>query len=162
MSPFLVQADNHQHIERARDLFREYAGSLGFDLSFQDFEVELLRLPGDYAPPYGRLTLALFEEAAVGCVALRRLTDDICEMKRLYVRPAYRGRRIGLALTEHTIIAARTIGYSRMRLDTIAPSMAAATRIYHRMGFKEIPPYRANPIKGALYLELDLTMARLP
>ena len=158
----LIQADNPKHIVQVRDLFLEYAESLGFNLCFQDFETELARLPGDYVPPYGRLVLALLESMPVGCAALHRLTKDICEIKRLYVRPAYRGRRIGSELTEHMIIAARMIGYVRMRLDTIAPSMAEAIKIYRRIGFKEIPPYRENPIKGAVYLELSLAEARLP
>ncbi|HEX9111148.1 MAG TPA: GNAT family N-acetyltransferase [Terriglobales bacterium] len=152
----LIQATLPEHIEQTRALFLEYAASLGFSLCFQSFDEELKSLPGAYAPPSGRLLLAQYEQQAAGCVALRKLEANICEMKRLYVRPAYRGKGLGRILVERVIAEARAIGYERMRLDTIASSMQDAVELYRRMGFKEIAPYRPNPIEGALYLELLL------
>jgi putative acetyltransferase len=152
----LIQAALPEHIELTRTLFLEYAKSLGFSLCFQSFDEELKGLPGAYAAPSGRLLLAQYEQQAAGCVALRKLEGDICEMKRLYVRPAYRGKGLGRILVERVIAEARAIGYKRMRLDTIASSMQDAVELYRRMGFQEIPPYRANPIEGALYMELLL------
>jgi GNAT superfamily N-acetyltransferase len=152
----LIQATLPEHIEQTRALFLEYAESLGFSLCFQSFDEELKSLPGAYAPPSGRLLLAQYEQQAAGCVALRKLEANICEMKRLYVRPAYRGKGLGRILVERVIAEARTIGYERMRLDTIASSMKEAVELYRRKGFKDIAPYRANPIAGALYLELLL------
>lgn len=134
----------------AAALFREYATSLGVDLSFQHFEEEVASLPGDYAPPRGRLLLA-----NDGCVALRPFDGDICEMKRLYVRPAARGTGLGRALVERVIDEARTIGYRAMRLDTL-PSMTLAAVMYRQFGFREIAPYRFNPVKGTKYFELEL------
>jgi len=116
----------------------------------------LKNLPGAYAPPAGRLLLALCEGGAAGCVALRRLEGGVCEMKRLYVRPAYRGKRVGGLLVDRIIQEARVAGYQRMRLDTITSSMQDAIALYRRRGFREIPAYRENPIAGALYLELML------
>ena len=137
-------------------LFLEYAQSLGFSLCFQGFDQELAGLPGDYAPPAGRLLLAMQEDDASGCVALHKLDDQHCEMKRLYVRPQFRGRGLGLHLTERIIADARQIGYKYLRLDTVAPVMRTAVTMYRRLGFVEIAPYRPNPIKGALYMELEL------
>jgi putative acetyltransferase len=138
------------------ELFEEYAESLGFDLCFQGFDVELATLPGRYAPPSGRLLLARLDGLPVGCVALRGLDDGICEMKRLYVRPEARGTGAGTLLTDAIIAEARAAGYTRMRLDTIAPIMERAVSLYRRRGFVEIPAYAENPIEGALYLELTL------
>ena len=152
----LIQVTLPEHIEQTRALFLEYAASLGFSLCFQSFDEELKSLPGAYAAPSGRLLLAQYDQQAAGCVALRKLEANICEMKRLYVRPAYRGRGLGRILVDRLIAEARGIGYERMRLDTIASSMKDAVELYRRMGFKEIPPYRANPIEGALYMELLL------
>jgi ribosomal protein S18 acetylase RimI-like enzyme len=152
----LIQATLPEHIEQTRELFLEYAESLGFSLCFQSFDEELKNLPGAYAAPSGRLLLAQYDQQPAGCVALRKLEANICEMKRLYVRPAYRGKGLGRILVERVIAEARAIGYERMRLDTIASSMKDAVELYRRMGFKEIAPYRANPIEGALYLELLL------
>ncbi len=142
-----------------RGLFLEYAASLGFDLSFQGFEKELASLPGEYAPPFGRLILAIQEDEPAGCVALRRIDAARCEMKRLYIRPAFRGSGLGRSLAEAVIDEARRLGYARMRLDTV-PSMRRAIGLYRSFGFREIPPYRLNPIPGALFLELDLGPAR--
>jgi ribosomal protein S18 acetylase RimI-like enzyme len=149
------QASGPDDIETARKLFREYADALGIDLGFQDWERELRELPGAYAPPRGALFLAERDGASVGCVALRPLDPPICEMKRLYVRPEGRGSGLGRRLAEHVIEAGRRLGYARMRLDTL-PSMSAAIGLYRELGFREISPYRFNPVPGALYLELDL------
>ncbi|MDX6496110.1 MAG: hypothetical protein QOE17_2096 [Gaiellales bacterium] len=139
------------------ELFQEYAQSLGFDLCFQGFDVELATLPGRYSPPSGRLLLARLDGLPVGCVALRDLDDGgICEMKRLYVRPEARSAGAGTLLTDAIIAEARAAGYARMRLDTIAPIMERAVSLYRRRGFVEIPAYAENPIEGALYLELSL------
>jgi ribosomal protein S18 acetylase RimI-like enzyme len=137
-------------------LFREYAGSLGFDLCFQGFDRELATLPGRYVPPSGALLLASLDGQPVGCVAMRALEPGVCEMKRLYVRPEARGSGAGTRLTDAIIAAARSAGHSRMRLDTIAPMMGRAVELYQRRGFVEIAPYAENPIEGALYLELAL------
>jgi len=152
----IVQAESVAEIEVARQLFLEYAGSLGFSLCFQDFDEEVASLPGDYAPPSGRLLLASDEGKLVGCVAMRSLTNGICEMKRLYVRPGNRGKHTGRNLAKTVIEAARTAGYSRMRLDTL-PVMKEAIAMYRSMGFVEIPPYYRNPVEGALFMELKLT-----
>src|SRR5262249_35368976 len=143
-------------MSEARALFREYQRALGVDLGFQGFEEEVAGLPGDYAPPGGRLLVAHDGAVAAGCVALRRYRDAAtCEMKRLYVRPAFRAGGLGLDLAGRVIAEARAIGYRHMVLDTL-PSMAGAQRLYQRLGFREIAPYRHNPIAGTKYLELDL------
>jgi ribosomal protein S18 acetylase RimI-like enzyme len=144
-----------EHREQVRQLFLEYATSLGVDLGFQGFAGELAKLPGDYAPPTGRLLIAMQGDEIAGCVALRQLEPGVCEMKRLFVRPAFRGLGIGRALTDRIIQEAGEAGYQRLRLDTL-PSMAEALALYSRIGFREIPPYRHNPIKGAVFLELEL------
>jgi putative acetyltransferase len=156
--PVISVAPAHSPAEIAQihDLFMEYARSLNFDLCFQDFNKELAELPGDYAPPRGRLLLARVSGAVAGCAALHPLDGATCEMKRLYVRPAFRGKRVGLALAQNIIAEAREIGYRRMRLDTVAPVMQEAVAMYRQFGFREIAPYRTNPIAGALYMELDL------
>jgi ribosomal protein S18 acetylase RimI-like enzyme len=152
----IFEAVSCAEIAQIRELFLEYAQSLGFSLCFQSFDKELAELPGDYAPPEGRLFLATFAGELAGCVALHGLEQNIAEMKRLYVRPQHRGRRIGFALVEQLLAEARQIGYRRIRLDTVEPVMKDAVKMYRRLGFHEIPPYRANPIEGALYMQLDL------
>ena len=155
----IVQAETPAHIEQARALLIEYGESLGFSLCFQSFDQELAGLPGDYAPPSGRLLLAEFDGRPAGCVALHKLEDGVCEMKRLYVRPEFRGHGIGRKLAQAVIEEARLIGYRAMRLDTIADSMREAVAMYRTLGFREIAPYRANPIASATYMELDLAAA---
>ena len=152
----IVAADTGESLEIARALFVEYAGSLEFDLDFQGFDDELAGMPGAFGPPDGRLLVAYCKERAAGCVALRKLEKSICEMKRLYVRPQFRGLRVGRALAEDVIETARRIGYTRMRLDTV-PSMARAAALYQTLGFKAISPYCHNPIPGTSFLELDLS-----
>jgi putative acetyltransferase len=178
-----AQAETPAQIAQGRELFLEYAKSLGFSLCFQNFDKELATLPGDYAPPEGRLLLAQFEGQMAGCVALHQLeqslvdghssaaestsgrpttnehrptTGAICEMKRLYLRPQFRGKGLGRLLADHIIAEARQIGYQRMLLDTIGPVMKDAVAMYRKLGFVEIAPYCANPIAGALYMELLL------
>jgi putative acetyltransferase len=153
---FISQAESPTQLAQVRELFLEYAQSLGFSLCFQSFDQELASLPGDYAPPGGRLLLAEYGGAVAGCVALHKLNARICEMKRLYLRPQLRGKGLGRILAEKIIDEARTIGYSHLRLDTVEPVMKDAVAMYRRLGFEEIAPYRANPIAGALYMELDL------
>ena len=150
-----VQDNTDCRLEQVRTLFTEYAASLGVDLGFQDFEAELAGLPGAYVPPDGVLLLALVADQAAGCVALRRLDDTTCEMKRLYVRPAYRGAGLGKQLAKAIIAEARTIGYRAMRLDSL-PSMLGAVQLYRSLGFQEIDPYRYNPIPGSIFLEISL------
>ncbi len=154
----LVQVQFHQDIEHARQLFREYAAWLEIDLCFQNFEKELAELPGGYAPPNGRLLLAFDNEQLAGCVALRKIGDGICEMKRLFLRSAFRGKGLGRGLTEAIIRAAREIGYERMRLDTLPPKMNDAIALYRSLGFKEIEPYYNNPVPGVKFMELDLKL----
>jgi ribosomal protein S18 acetylase RimI-like enzyme len=136
-------------------LFQQYAEALGVDLEFQGFSQELAMLPGEYEPPKGCILLAETAEEIVGCVALRPLEDLICEMKRLYVVPGYRKRKIGRALAEAVIAQARTCGYERMRLDTLE-SMTAAQTLYHSLGFRPIKPYCYNPLHNPSYFELNM------
>ena len=148
--------------EAIKVLMREYASSLGFSLAYQDFETELADFPGKYAPPEGALLLATIGGEAAGTVALRKLDATTCEMKRLYVKPAFRGRRttdgrsIGRALAEDIVAIGRERGYRRLRLDTIGGKMRQALSLYRSMGFVEIPPYYASPIPDTAYMELVL------
>ena len=151
----LVQVISSSSVELARELFKEYQTSLGIDLCFQDFEKELAELPGDYTPPSGRLVIAYCESELAGCVALRRMDETTCEMKRMYVRPDFRGKKIGRKLAEAIIEDARASGYTRMRLDTL-PTMKEAIALYQSLGFRPIEPYRFNPVEGALCMELPL------
>ena len=153
-----IQVETPSQITDARVLFLEYADSLGFSLCFQSFDKELAGLPGEYAPPSGRLFLAMADGRLAGCVALHRIGEgaDVCEMKRLYVRPAFRGHKIGQKVLDHLLAEARAIGYKTMRLDTVTGTMDAAIALYRANGFREIAPYRANPIPGALYMELAI------
>ena len=148
-------ARTDEEIATIRELFRDYASSLGFDLSFQDFDRELAELPGVYAEPAGVLLLATFDGRPAGCVALRPFAAGVCEMKRLYVRAEFRGHGIGRALALEILERGRRIGYARMRLDTV-PSMIEAIALYRELGFEPIAPYRRNPIEGTLYLEREL------
>jgi putative acetyltransferase len=151
-----AQAESPAQLAQARELFLEYAESLGFSLCFQNFDQELANLPGGYAPPEGRLLLAEFEGQVAGCVALHKLEPGVCEMKRLYLRPHFRGKGLGRALADHLITEARRIGYRRMRLDTVEPVMKDAVAMYRKLGFKQIAPYCPNPMSGVIYMELQL------
>jgi len=151
----LEEATTKENMQEVKSLFREYADSLGFDLDFQDFEGELASLPGEYSPPGGTILLARCVGEAAGCVAIRRIDGETCEMKRLYVRPQRRGKGIGRRLAEEVIERARSLGYRAMRLDTVK-TMVEANSLYHELGFREIEPYRYNPLEGASYKELRL------
>jgi len=152
----LVQASSDDDIARARGLFREYETWIQTDLCFQSFEQELAELPGKYAPPEGRLLLAFQDGQLAGCVALRKIGEGVCEMKRLFVRPDFHGKGLGRRLIDQVVMEAREIGYQRMRLDTLPPRMNKAIALYRRLGFKEIEPYYENPVPGALFMELQL------
>jgi GNAT superfamily N-acetyltransferase len=154
ITPARIPGDVHA----IRALYLDYAHALDVDLAFQDFDREVAELPGEYAPPRGRLLVAHVDGAVAGCVALRPLEPGVCEMKRLYARPECRGHGVGRALVAAIITEARTIGYARMRLDTL-PAMREARALYARLGFVAIPPYRHNPIAGTAFLELNLETA---
>jgi ribosomal protein S18 acetylase RimI-like enzyme len=154
--PLLIRAaDGPADVAFARSLFEEYQASLGFSLCFQNFDAELAGLPGAYAPPEGRLILAFAGEEPAGCVAFRKIGEGICEMKRLWVRPAFRGAGLGRRLAEDVLREARGSGYTRVRLDTL-PSMAAAQALYVSLGFSDIPPYNDHPIEGTRFMEAIL------
>lgn len=152
----IKQAASAQEIHEASALFREYEAWLGLDLCFQGFEQELRDLPGKYARPDGRLLLAYSDEELAGCIALRKLEDGVCEMKRLFVRGRFRGQKIGVQLIERLLLDAREIGYDRMRLDTFPPKMGKAVKLYESHGFLPILPYYDNPHEGVLFMELIL------
>ena len=155
----LVIPGDAESLEITRGIFREYVGSLNIDQRFQDIEEELTALPGEYAPPHGHLLLAFVDGELAGCGALRALTDvdyaNSCEMKRLYVRPAFRRFGLGRLLAQALFDEARSVGYSTMLLDTL-DDMGAARGLYASLGFEEIPPYYYSPIAGSHYLKADL------
>ena len=150
-------ASSPEDIVLVRELFEEYAAWLGFSLAYQDFDRELAMLPGRYAPPAGRLLLARSDGLPAGCGAFRPLEPGICEMKRLYVRQAFRGKRIGRLLAKQLIDDARDSGYAAMRLDTLSGRMPEAYHLYTALGFREISAYTASPHPDASYLELQLS-----
>ena len=152
----IFQANTQEDIERARGLFEEYATGIGISLCFQNFDQEVKNLPGNYAPPDGRLLLATEEDQLAGCIAMRKLEPGVCEMKRLFLRPAFRGQGLGKLLVESIIGEARKLGYTRMRLDTLPGRMDKAIALYHSIGFVEIGPYCENPVEGAKFMELNL------
>jgi len=151
-----VQATSEGELVTARELFEEYRTALNISLCFQNFDQEVAGLPGNYAPPAGRLLLAIEGDEVAGCIALRPLAGNACEMKRLYVRPQFRGQGLGQKLVAAVIEAARGIGYEYMRLDTLPGKMDQAIALYRSIGFREIAPYYHNPVAGALFMELAL------
>jgi GNAT superfamily N-acetyltransferase len=157
----IIQAETPEQIESVREIFREYEKWLDFDLCFQGFEKELAELPGKYAPTDGRLWLAVDEEdeKIAGCIALRKLEEGVCEMKRLFVRDEFRGHGVGKLLVQLLIDEARRIGYQKMRLDTYSPKMGKAVEIYRANGFVEIEPYYDNPNTETIYMEANLQSA---
>ena len=157
----IIQAETAEQIAETRRLFREYEAWRDIDLCFQSFEEELANLPGKYAAPSGRLFLGYVGKKVAGCVALRKLGDEVCEMKRLFVREGFRGSGLGKTLIEHLINEARSIGYRKMRLDTLPDKMPKAVELYRFYGFREIAPYYENPHKTTLFMEKDLSQNRL-
>lgn len=156
-SGFTIEpAEGQAQIQAIRSLFLEYQQAIGFSLCFQGFEQEVAELPGAYTPPAGRLLLATVNGEPAGCVALRALEPGICELKRLYVRPAYRATGLGRALLDRILAEARAIGYGRMRLDTVVGKMDRAIGMYRRLGFQEIAPYGDHPVPGTIDMELAL------
>lgn len=152
----IVQAETPEQIEEAQTLFREYEKWFGMNLCFQNFDEEVKNLPGKYAKPDGRLLLAVINGKTAGSIALRKSENDICEMKRLFVRPEFQGLGIGKLLIEKLFVEARAIGYRKMRLDTYPPKMQKAVELYNSYGFRQIPPYYHNPYGETLYMEKDL------
>lgn len=151
----LVQVNSEEHFNQIRELFLEYAASLDFNLCFQNFTLEISDLTSVYAKPRGCLFLALDSDKLAGCIALREINEYDCEMKRLYVRPKFRGKGLGRKLAESIILEARRIGYKRMLLDTIS-TMKEAIELYRSIGFSYTEPYRYNPVEGVLFMELKL------
>jgi len=151
----IVSAHRPEFLGAVRELFSEYVESLGFDLDFQDYEREFAELPGEYAPPDGCLLVGYCDSVVAGCAALREFGEGICEMKRLYVRPEFRGKGVGKALAAEVIGRAKGLGYKKMVLDTV-PSMVEAIALYRYLGFEECEPYRYNPVEGAVFMELAL------
>ncbi len=151
----ILGASSPAELDVARALFREYQQAIGVDLCFQGFERELRELPGAYAPPDGRLLLAMEGHEPAACGALRLIAPGIAELKRMWVRPAFRGRKLGRAMADALLAAARARGYRAVRLDTLA-TMLAAQALYRSLGFREIPAYYPNPLPGVVYMELTL------
>ncbi len=152
----LIRAHSEKDLAEVAELFREYAEWLAIEMSSSKIEKTISEFPGQYGPPDGCLLLARQDGRPAGCVALRRFDDDMCEMKRLHVRPAYRGRSIGKALAAEIIDEARRLGYRKMRLDSIVDRMTEAVSLYRSLGFREIPPYGDHPEGCTLFMELDL------
>ena len=152
----LTHVQSGPALEDIRALFLEYALGLNFNLCFQNFDRELEELPGPYGLPHGRLILCEVDGRPAGCIAVKPLGSGVCELKRLFVRPEFRRRKLGLKLTQHIIDEARSIGYTVMRLDTIRGTMDNAIALYESVGFREIPAYYHNPIPNAFYMELRL------
>ena len=152
----IVPAESAAQLDAIRELLLEYWQNRKLELFVFDFDQELAGLPGAYAPPDGRLFLAQWENKSAGCVALRKLESGICEMKRLYLSPKFRGKGFGKILAEFIINEARKIGYQKMRLDTIQANMQEAIVLYRQLGFNEIAPYRVNPLPGVIFMELVL------
>jgi len=152
----IVPAESAAQLDAIRELLLEYWENRKLELFVFDFDQELAGLPGAYAPPDGRLFLAQWENKPAGCVALRKLESGICEMKRLYLSPKFRGKGVGKILAEFIINEARKIGYQKMRLDTIQANMQEAIVLYRQLGFNEIAPYRVNPLPGVIFMELVL------
>jgi len=153
----LICFEPRSHMNDLKQLLTDYALSLNFNLCFQNFKKEMDDLPGDYATPSGRLLMAYSDGIPAGCIALRKIDNETSEMKRLYVRPEFRKLHIGRLLAERIIDEAKIIGYKRIRLDTV-PDMEIAQKLYLSMGFKQINPYRENPIPGAIFMEKELTI----
>ena len=151
----IISIEDYSRIDPVRELFGQYAESLGFNLDFQDFKAEMADFPGHYAPPEGCLLIAYYDNKLAGCVGMRKFNEGICEMKRMYVRSAWRRQGVGRRLTEEIIRVAKNLGYERMRLDTLA-SMTAVRRLYESIDFRQIEPYYHNPIEGAVFYELNL------
>ena len=149
----LRQVTSEEDIGETRQLFDEYVTWLGVNLCFQNYDKEVAELPGDYVPPDGRLFLASRDDEVEGCIALRKLEDGVCEMKRLFVRPQFRGAGLGRVLAERIIDEARTIGYQRMRLDTLPGKMDQAIAMYRTLGFRDIERYYNNPYDTAAFME---------
>jgi putative acetyltransferase len=152
----IVPAESAAQLDAIRELLLEYWQNRKLELFVFNFDQELAGLPGAYAPPDGRLFLAQWENKPAGCVALRKLESGICEMKRLYLSPKFRGKGVGKILAEFIIHEARNIGYQKMRLDTIQSNMQEAMALYRQLGFNEIAPYRINPLPGVIFMELVL------
>jgi len=162
MSLEITPTTSAPQIETIRALFTEYAQSLGFSLCFQGFDEELAGLPGAYVPPQGRLFLATVDGQPAGCVALRPLPGDACELKRLYVRPAFRATGLGRQLMDRILAEARGIGYRRMRLTSVVGEMDRAIAMYQRYGFTEVAPYDDHPVAGTIWMELELSGSGQP
>ncbi len=157
----ILTASTREELDQLRSLFREYQDLLGVDLGFQGFEDELAGLPGAYAPPGGCLLLAVDGGRALGCVAVRPIDAEHCEMKRLYVRPDARGSGLGRRLAVASVEQARQLGYTRMRLDTL-DRLTEAMDLYRSLGFGQTPAYYANPLVGVVYWELELRSEETP
>jgi putative acetyltransferase len=147
---------DEEELSTVREMFREYVASIDLDLEFQGFSAELAELPGKYTPPSGCILLAKVDGRSAGCVALRPLGEGVCEVKRLFVRPEYRGLKLGRKLGEKIVQEARDLGYGLLRLDTLSSRMGAAVSLYRALGFREIPAYCDSPFDDAVFMELTL------